>query len=178
MKDRLLFFTADGNEMTQTHSSFCVHLEELAGEVKGETGIDGLRLDFNFGLRLAVPAGNYHVRVLDGAHGQVFFDGAVSGQELVSMEKYAIPWLVEVYEGTECIFAHRFDMTGQRVFFHLGTALGDMLALLPYIRAMEQQMGVHVVVKAEENFRPLIAAEFPSWELADRVPDDTSASFV
>ena len=39
-------------------------------------------------------------------------------------------------------------------------------------------MGVHVVVKAEENFRPLIAAEFPSWEMADRVPDDTYASFV
>ena len=173
-----IFFSADGNDMTQLHSGFCIRLEELAGEVKGETGIEGLRIDFNFGLRLSVPEGDYHVRISDGEHGQVFFDGDVSGQELVSMEKYAILWQVEVYAGGDCIFAHRFDMTGQRVYFYLGTALGDMLALLPYIRAMEQQLGLHVVVGAEKNFRPLIMSEFPSWEMADRVPEDTYASFV
>ena len=174
----LLFFSADDNEMTQVDSSFCVRLEELAGDVKGETGIDGLRIDFNFGLRLSVPEGDYRVRVLDGAHGQVFFDGKVSNQELVSLEKYAIPWQVEVYAGDACIFAHRFDWTGQRVYFHLGTALGDMLALLPYIRAIEQADGVQVVVGAEENFRALIETEFPSWDIVSCVPDDTYASFV
>ena len=31
----------------------------------GETDIEGLRLDFNFGLRLDVPAGNFHVTIGD-----------------------------------------------------------------------------------------------------------------
>ena len=35
--------------------------EALNAPIAGETGIDGLRLDFNFGLRLEVPAGNFRV---------------------------------------------------------------------------------------------------------------------
>ena len=51
--------------------------EKLNAPVVGETGIDGLRLDFNFGLRLDVPRGNFRVRIGD-IDGQTFFDGELS----------------------------------------------------------------------------------------------------
>ena len=37
--------------------------ERLSAPIAGETGIDGLKLDFNFGLRLDVPKGNCRVRI-------------------------------------------------------------------------------------------------------------------
>ena len=39
--------------------------EYFDSEIFGDTGIDGLRLDFNFGLRLDVPAGNFRVVIGD-----------------------------------------------------------------------------------------------------------------
>ena len=48
----------------------------------GETGIEGLRFDFNFGLRLDVPAGNFHVTIGD-SNGQIFFDRDISDVRLI-----------------------------------------------------------------------------------------------
>ena len=50
------------------------HNEALNASIAGDTGIDGLRLDFNFGLRLDVPEGNFRVRIGDADGGQIFFD--------------------------------------------------------------------------------------------------------
>ena len=71
----------------------------FAGAVAGETGVEGLRLDFRCGLRLEVPEGDYHVRLTDGETGVVLFEDDVSGALLVSDEKYLIPWHVEVARG-------------------------------------------------------------------------------
>lgn len=43
-----------------------------AGAITGETGINGLRLDFNAGLRIQIPTGNWHVRITDNTSGLIF----------------------------------------------------------------------------------------------------------
>ncbi len=53
---------------------FSTEIGMLIGEVAGETGIEGLRVDFNNGLRLQVPAGNWHVTIGDYDSGLVFYD--------------------------------------------------------------------------------------------------------
>ena len=55
--------------------------------VCGETGIEGLRLDFNFGLRLEVPEGNFHVTIGDADSGMIFLDEDLSDVRLISVEK-------------------------------------------------------------------------------------------
>ena len=62
--------------------------EVLESEIYGETDIPGLRPDFNFGLRLDVPEGNFCVRVSDFDTGDVFFDKYISGGRLISVERY------------------------------------------------------------------------------------------
>lgn len=47
-------------------------LDSFTGEVTGETCIDGLRLDFNCGLRLIVPEGDFHVRIGDYDSEEIF----------------------------------------------------------------------------------------------------------
>ena len=77
--------------------------EAQAGPVKGETGIEGLRLDFNAGLRLDVPEGSWRIRVEDGISGQVFFEGEISGDRLQSFEQYYVPWQISVWRDGELV---------------------------------------------------------------------------
>lgn len=174
----IVFFSAAQNEMNEYHQALLVRLMEKAGEVKGETGIPGLRIDFNFGLRLEVPAGDFVVRVSDSESGQVYFEGVLSNQLLVSMEKYYIPWQVEVYQKGSMVFAHRLDVTEQTVYFHLGNALGDMLAVMPYVLAFQEKYNCRVVCERQENFAPLFDVCWPQFPMVEKLPEDAYAAFV
>ena len=58
----LLRFTKEliGNNMSLFGKRF-----PITTPITGETGIDGVLLDFNCGLRLQIPEGNWHVQIND-----------------------------------------------------------------------------------------------------------------
>jgi len=86
-------------------TGFFSSAQPLIGPVRGETGIDGLRLDFNDGLRFEVPEGDFHVRISDADSEMVFFDDDVSAVRLQSMEKFYVHWQLDVYYGGgTCLF--------------------------------------------------------------------------
>ena len=109
-------------------------------KIWGETGFPGLRLDFNFGLRLDIPEGNFRVKVSDFDSGQIFFDKYISGGRLLSVEQYFIRWQVEVFLDDKKIFFHVLNLEGQSVnlMFRVSLALGDLIAFLPYIREFKK----------------------------------------
>ena len=110
------------------------------GPISGETGIPGLKIDFKRGLRIRIPKGNWHVRITDFDTETLFFDDDVSDLQLVSMEKYYIHWSIEIWEDGTPVFSHIFDPEGQEIFFLFAhTALGDNLAMLPYVRAFREK---------------------------------------
>ena len=149
-----------------------------AGPVVGETGIPGLKIDFRAGLRLEVPEGLFHVRISDGETGEMFLDEDVSGQLLVSMEKYWIPWHVEVLQGGAPVFAHDFDVRGQDVCLSvLSTSLGDMLATLPSVLAFQETSGARVTFGVPESYASFVQFLCPSLPLVKRLPDDAYAAF-
>ncbi|MBR3499167.1 MAG: hypothetical protein IKO05_09265 [Selenomonadaceae bacterium] len=114
-------------------SAFNVSDEDLESEIYGETGIDGLRLDFNCGLRLDVPEGNFRVRISDFDTGHVCLDKYISGGRIISVENYFIRWHVEVFLDDEKIFEHTLNLEGQPVtIIFKNPALGDTLCLVPY----------------------------------------------
>lgn len=174
----IVFFSAARNEMTDYHQALLIKLNELAGEVKGETGIDGVKLDFNFGVRLEVPKGSFFVRISDSESGQVYFAGEVSNQCLISMEKYYIPWQVDVWQDGHLIFAHQLEVTGQLVYLHLGDALGDMLAMMPYVLAFQKRYDCQIVCRWQRNFSSLFAECWPQLRMVENFPEDVYAAFV
>ena len=89
--------------------------ESYDGEIFWQTGVDGLRLDFNCGLRLEVPAGNFHVRISDFDSGQIFFDRELSDVRLISVEKYFIRWQVEIFSDGRKIFSHVLNLAGRTI---------------------------------------------------------------
>ena len=81
----ILYFSSDVKDVGGSDFSEIASLDSDAGPIKGETGIEGLRIDFNAGLRLRVPKGNWHICISDDDSEFVFFDEAVSEKVLISM---------------------------------------------------------------------------------------------
>lgn len=153
-------------------------MEGFAGPVRGETGIPGLRMDFNLGLRLVVPEGSWHVAISDYDTETVFFDDDVSDVQLVSMEKYYVHWSVEVSRDGIPVFSHVFDPAGQEViFFCCHKALGDALAFLPYARLFRERHSCRLCCRVPGSLREFVAHLYPELPQVERATEDTYAVF-
>ena len=146
--------------------------------ILGETGIDGVLLDFNYGLRLQIPEGNWHVRIADAESEYVFFDEDVSRTTLISWEKFLIEWEITIWKDGEPVFYHQFDPRRQNVHFKfMRSMLGDTLALLPYIEAFRKQFDCAVSCSIAEAFHGIVEHYYPNLRLTEELPDDSYACF-
>ena len=146
--------------------------------IYGETGIEGLRLDFNFGLRLDIPEGDFRVRISDFNSGQIFFDRYISGGRLLSAEQYFVRWHVEVFLDDKEVFSHTFNPEGQQVIIGLKiSALGDMIAFLPYLREFKKIHRCNLSVCTDGSFRELIAHLYPEINLIDEMHFEAYATY-
>ena len=166
-------------QFTGTGEDFqLVPLDMAAGRVRGETGVPGLRLDFCCGLRLEVPTAGIRVRISDAETGMVFYEEvSEQAQRLVSLEKYYVPWLVEVYNENALIYRHRFNPAGRKVHFVCNSAIGDTLAFLPYLPLYRQLYGAQLSVRVEAALRETVHRFCPWLEFAGEVPEDAYAAY-
>ena len=144
-----------------------------------DTGIDGLRLDFNCGLRLEVPAGNFHVTITDFNTGKIFFDRDLSEVRLISVEKYFIRWRVEVSLDGEKIFSHTFNPEGRTILltFDKVAGLGDTLAMLPYAQEFAKIFSCRVLINLPKHLRELAENFYPTLEQVENIPPETYATY-
>ncbi|MBR4641840.1 MAG: autotransporter strand-loop-strand O-heptosyltransferase [Selenomonadaceae bacterium] len=145
----------------------------------GETGFPGLRLDFNFGLRLDIPEGNFRVKVSDFDTGQICFDKCISGGRLLSVEQYFIRWQVEVFLDEQKIFSHVLNFEGQPVTITFSTCplLGDLLAFLPYLREFKKNHRCKLSICLNDKFAELVAQLYPDIPQIDKVNFQTYATY-
>ena len=155
-------------------------LKNLAVEnpILGKTGIDEVLLDFNCGLRLQIPEGNWHVRITEGSSGVVCFDKDVSGVTLISLEKFYVEWEITIWKDGTPIFYHQFDPTNQKIHFLFGSnALGDNIALLPYIEQFRNRFNCEASIEITETFHDIIRNYYPRLRLTRELPEDCYACF-
>lgn len=153
--------------------------EEFDGEILWRTGVDGLHLDFNCGLRLDVPAGNFHVVISDFDTGKIFFKRDLSDVRLVSVEKHFIRWQVEIFSGGRKIFSHVLNLDGRTVhvaFAKIG-GLGDTLAGLPFAQKFAETFNCRVVISMPDYLRELAANLYPALEQIDAITPETYATY-
>ncbi len=168
------------NKDIEAMLQYFMYLDATAvGPIQGETGIEGLKIDFNNGIRLQVPSGKWHVIIGDFDTGLVFYDKDVSEAVIVSMEKYYIHWQVEVFRNGQRVFGHIFDPEGQklRLFFN-SNAIGDTLALLPYVSVAQDWFRVaEVYVTIGERMRDICGRLFPNVRLQEHAEENTYATY-
>ena len=154
--------------------------EDFESELTCDTDFPGLKLDFNLGLRLDVPEGNFRVKISDFDTGEIFFDRHISGGRLISIEQYFIRWHVEVFLDEEKIFSHTLNLEGLPVVIKFVTdALGDRISCLPYVREFKKihRCDLFLYVK-DKNLRELAARLCPDVHIVDEINFKTYASYL
>ena len=128
------------------------------------TGLHGVKLDFNHGLRMEIPVGNWHVKISDFDSDEVVFERDVSDIRLHSFEKYYIRWHVELFlDGVE-VFKHTFDATNRYVLVYLpGLGLGDLVAMLPYVEEFRRRHHCHMSIIMPPPLREFTKFLYPEF---------------
>ena len=149
-----------------------------------ETGVPGLRYDFNNGLRVSVPEGDYRVRFIDRDSHLTVYDAKASGVMATSTKRYFVNFRLEVYatrpEET-LLFAHDYDATGKKVLLKFaGAALGDMLAWFPCAEAFREKHGCELYVLTDKRYCEILQAGYPDIHFLtpeDPRPSDLYATY-
>ena len=130
-----------------------------------ETDVPGLRFDFNNGLRVSVPEGDYRVRFIDRDSHLTVYDAKASNVMATSTKRYFVNFRLEVYatlpEET-LLFAHDYDAKGKKVLLKFaGAALGDMLAWFPCAEDFREKHGSELYVLTDKRYCEILQAGYP-----------------
>lgn len=167
----------DISEIEAIQQQMFMEMEDSIGDIRGETDIPGLKLDFNAGLRLDIPTGDFHVRISDAISKDTFFEANISAARIISLEKYFIPWQIDVWNAGIHVFSHTFNPAGQNIIFHCSSrAIGDTLAFLPYAYLYRQKFNCHVSCWVDEPLSEFIKFLYPDLPQINSI-DDTYATY-
>ena len=170
---------ADYYHLEESFQRYVAYFSTAVDVILGETGIPGLRLDFDFGLRLQVPEGNWHVDLFDEDTGFLLFSEDVSECVLISEEKFYIRWHVDVFLDDKPVFSHDFDLEGQEVFIDADhRAIGDTLVALEDIREFQRIHGCHVICKVADGMADFVRRYYPWLRQGSFLTESTYASYV
>ena len=142
-----------------------------------QTTYPGLAFDFNCGMRLQIPAGNWHVKILDGNSEVVCFDDDVSDVVLISLEKFFVRWRFLLWLDGKFVFDYLYDATNRRVhfyFYHAG--MGDRIVLFPYMEAFRKKWNCRLSCTVDPYLQELINLYFPAIECMEP-PSDSYATY-
>lgn len=134
-----------------------------AGEVVQESGLPGVKYDFNYGARVTVPQGEYRVKLIDRSACLTVYDAPASGVIVTSSKKYFVDFRIEVYEKDKLIFAHDLDLKGKKVLIKFPTGiLGDILAWFPYAEEFRKKHQCELYCAVAEDMAELFKAGYPN----------------
>jgi autotransporter strand-loop-strand O-heptosyltransferase len=146
-----------------------------------QKGPRGIRYDFNHGARIALPAGDWHVRLRDLDTGNVLFETDSKGGFVSSSKKYYVRFGLEVWEAGKPILQHDYLASGRRVLVQLpvGT-LGDTIGWFPYAVKFQRKHGCALTCAMAERLIPLFRDAYPDIELVGHEaakPEEFYASY-
>ena len=130
------------------------------------TTYPGLAFDFNMGMRLQIPAGNWHVKILDHDSEIVCFDEDASDVLLVSLEKFFVRWEFFLWLDGQLVLHHLYDPTDWNVHFNfLISGMGDRIVLFPYMEEFRKKWKCKVSCRVEPYLQELVNLYFPDVDI-------------
>ena len=137
-------------------------------------GPNGIRYDFNSGLRVFFPndGNKYHLKFEDAETGIVSYDSDVDpGTVITAVKKYYIKYRFFVTkQGTgEKVFEHTMDMAGKNVViqFPVGT-IGDSIGWFSYVERFEKKHGCNIILVVSDFLRDLVKKQYPKYKFIAR----------
>ncbi len=174
----IFYFSIRKDEIEPEQIDKLLYFEKDVGDVKLDTGISGLKFDFNAGVRVEVPTGNWHIKISDFDTGMVGFDMDISEQVLISLEKYYVHWYIEAWLNGEKVFEHLMDLHGKDIYiFMVRGIVGDTISVLPYISELKNTYNGDIYLYPPKSFVPLFQEYMPEINIIEKIPDGCYAGF-
>jgi len=150
------------------------------GPITCKTDIAGLEFDFNYGVRVKVPEGDWRVRITDRDAGVTLYDAKASDVIVTSTKKYYVNFGLEIYLADKLIFNHDFSPARKKILIKFPTGtLGDVIAWFPYAQVFKHRHDCEVYVAMAENLAKLFAPAYPELVFVgpDERPDNLYATY-
>lgn len=155
-----------------------------------DSGIDGIRFDFNFGARISVPKGDYLVRFIDLDSMVCVFESMASEAMASSNKRYFVNFRIEIYKKAdvqsgeeiqyELIFEHDYNARGKNVLIKFAdAAIGDLLGWFPYALEFQKKHKCHVYAAVGDKFMDILQEGYPELTLIpkEEMPENLYASY-
>ena len=152
-----------------------------AGPVTMDSGLPGVKLDFNYGARVLLPDdGEYRVRFTDLDTSSILYDAAGRNALVTSTKKYYINFRVEIWKDGVPALVHDLDLAGRNVHirYPVGT-LGDILAWFPYAEEFRKKHRCNVYCSMSPEIAGLFAPAYPQIRFIEpgTTPPDCYATY-
>lgn len=120
--------------------------------------------DFNYGARVLLPAGAWHVEISDDDTGNILFSDDVSQGWVTSTKKYFVRFRIKVWADKQAaaILDHVLNLEGQQVLvsFPVGT-LGDLVGWVPYAERFRHLHGCKVSCTLGQPIAEIFKTAYP-----------------
>ena len=139
----------------------------LPPETPTQEAVDGIRFDFNNGLRIKFPdKGEYRCVFKDLDTDCLLYSMDVKpGCTVKSVKKFFIRFRLEIYRKNdlkEPIFTHDLDLTGKEVLIQLPVgALGDTIAWFSFVERFQKKHRCKLFCTMEPRFVKIFKAQYP-----------------
>lgn len=132
-----------------------------------QEAIDGIRFDFNYGLRIRTPDAGDKWRIVfrDIDTDVTMYDSEIGTHMFImSSKKYFVRFHIQVFHigESEPAFEHVYDPEGKDILIQLPVpTIGDTLGWLPYVEKFRVRNKCHVIAVLNEMFIPLFEKTYP-----------------
>ena len=133
-----------------------------------QEGPNGIRFDFNQGLRVLLPTRTkseaaWTVRLFDVDTGNLLFESQNRGAVVTSSKRFYVRFRLEVFDGETRVLSHDLDCRDRDVLiqFPVGT-LGDILAWFPYADRFQRDHGCKLTCALSGLIIPLLENAYPN----------------
>lgn len=128
------------------------------------TGPEGILFDFNYGARVYLPEGKWHVILMDDDSGNILFSCDSDGGWVTSTKKYYVRFRIQVFHQGETspVMNERLEMKDKPVviFFPTGT-LGDLLGWFHYAERFRQLHRCQLECVMGQEIIDLLSPQYP-----------------
>ena len=162
------------DKVSKKHISRPKCLIEEPPAIPTQEAVEGIRFDFNLGLRVLIPLNgkDYLLSVFDLKSGLCLNNSVLkSGQLFISTKRYFIWYRLMISDAVskEPLFVHDYDATGRPVVCQLDSdAIGDTLAWVPHIEQFQKRHQCKMYVAAGAHMAELLAPQYPDLTFVDR----------
>lgn len=136
--------------------------------------VDGIRFDFNNGLRIKFPdKGEYRCVFKDLDTDCLLYSMDVKpGCTVESVKKFFIRFRLEIYKKDalkEPVFTHDLDLSGKEVLIQLPVgALGDTIAWFSFVERFQKKHGCKLFCSMEPRLAEIFKAQYPDIEFCTK----------